>query len=157
MAKCSDYLGTQGFFREVFAQAGIPVSSKTAHFLQRVGKTAGMKREREKTPAYKWKRAKNKKLQMADDLRKDAEARHQGTDYGTGVAVFGGDVSSEMDEPLPMENTKKLAFTISHLGRSARLAYAVGLPCIQGQPSYSVHGTQSMRAGRKMQWQWWQR
>ena len=81
-------MGTQAFFTAVFSQAGIPLNQQTASFLFKTEENNKKISEYKKLPAVKWKRAKDKKLKMAEDLKKENEARRQGKDYSAGVAVL---------------------------------------------------------------------
>lgn len=58
-------------------------------------------------PAFKWKHAKNKKLQLAATLKKDAEARQQGKDYGAGIGINFRDEGNTDEEMVQQGMTTK--------------------------------------------------
>lgn len=98
LAVGTDCLGTDEFAKQVFSNASICLSLQTDGFLQKFANNAKKKIEREQTPAFKWKRAKNEKLQLAATLKKDAEARRQGKYYGASLGIAIQDAGEEMEQ-----------------------------------------------------------
>jgi hypothetical protein len=106
MAVGTDGAGTKRFFEKVFREAGIPVNKKTSTFLKKVTAREEKKKEYQKKRTVKFRRARNQKLKTAKGMQDNAEARRQGQDYGTGIAILGRN-DAEDEETTGGSSTRK--------------------------------------------------
>ena len=65
------------------------------------------KKEYQKKRTVKWRRARNKKLQIAETMLKEANDRQKGKDYGAGIAVLGRSKGTEEEKTQGVKKRAK--------------------------------------------------